>query len=162
MKEHRTPLDWFWVVLATVGFVGWIPWRVVKFKKMKGSGLLGTLVGWGVLWKMPESGVWFWGALIGGVVLAVWASHEAEKTLTYDDPRIVIDEVVGVWVACIALPRTWGPMVAGLILFRLFDVMKGPWGRAVSRWPGGVGIVADDLLAGGIANALVWVGMILS
>ncbi len=72
--------------------------------------------------------------------------------LTYDDPRIVIDEVAGVWLACAGLPRTALPMILGFVLFRVFDVWKGPWGRTAARLPGGFGIVADDLAAGVIAN----------
>jgi phosphatidylglycerophosphatase A len=46
-------------------------------------------------------------------------------------------------------------MLAGLILFRVFDVWKGPWGRAASKLPGGWGVVADDVLAGLIAAFLI-------
>jgi phosphatidylglycerophosphatase A len=83
-------------------------------------------------------------------------SHWAEKILAHhDDPRIVIDEVAGLWVAAIAVPRTLGPMMAALILFRVFDVFKGPWCRWAARAPGGWGVVADDLLAGLLANLLL-------
>jgi phosphatidylglycerophosphatase A len=56
-----------------------------------------------------------------------------------------------VWTACLLLPRLPAPFLLGAFFFRVFDVFKGPWGRAVSRLPGGWGVVADDLVAGVIA-----------
>lgn len=152
------PTPWgkkFILALATVGFVGCIPYRLIQHKKWKGSGLLGTLVGWGLLWSFPSHGGALWGTMALLLALSVYSSHQAEPWLTPDDPRIVIDEVIGVWLACGALPRTAPPMVLGFVLFRVFDVWKGPWGRAVSRWPGGWGIVADDVLAGVLAHGIV-------
>jgi len=145
--------------LATVGGLGLLPYRLVKFKKWKGGGILGTLAGWGLLWAVPAEGwvFWFWFAAL--LALSVAVSHRAEAWLTPDDPRIVIDEVIGVWVACAGLPRTLAPMAAGMVLFRVFDVFKGPWGRAAERLPGGWGIVADDLVAGVIAQVLVRAGL---
>lgn len=145
----------FWVAVATVGHVGSLPYRIVPHKKWKGGGLLGSLVGWGLLWHFPNQGGILWGSAAVLFALSVYASHRAEPCLTPDDPRIVIDEVIGVWLACGALPRLGTPMVWGLVLFRVFDVWKGPWGRAVSRLPGGWGIVADDVVAGLLAHALV-------
>jgi phosphatidylglycerophosphatase A len=139
---------------ASVGFVGCLPYNIVPFKKWKGSGLLGSLAGWGLLWLMP-AGHFFWVALAVAAVVSVPICGAAEKVWGYDDPRIVFDELVGVWIACAFVPRRWGPMLAGLILFRVFDVWKGPWGRAASKLPGGWGVVADDVLAGLIAAFLI-------
>lgn len=142
-----------WAVLsvATVGFLGWAPYHLVPHKKWKGGGLLGTLAGAALLWEAPTRGPLLW-ALFGIVLLvSIVTSHWAEKWLSLDDPRIVIDEVAGVWTACLLLPRLPAPFLLGAFFFRVFDVFKGPWGRAVSRLPGGWGVVADDLVAGVIA-----------
>jgi phosphatidylglycerophosphatase A len=139
--------------LATVGFVGWAPYSLVPFRKFKGGGLLGTMVGWGLLWVLP-TGPWFVLITLGMIVLAVGVSDKAERWLTHDDPRIVIDEVAGIWVAALGLAREPLPLVIAFMAFRVFDVFKGPWGRAAARLPGGWGIVADDLVAGLIANVL--------
>lgn len=144
---------WTVLGLATVGFVGWAPYRLIPFRKFKGGGLLGTLVGWGLLWVLP-TGPWFVLLTLGMIVLAVGVSDKAERWLTHDDPRIVIDEVAGVWVAAIGITREPVPLLTAFIAFRIFDVFKGPWGRAAARLPGGWGIVADDLVAGIIANVL--------
>ena len=152
-KVWRGAGRWAILCLATVGFVGWAPYYLVPFQKFKGGGLLGTAVGWGLLWVLP-TGPWFVLMAAGMIALAVWASDWAERWLTHDDPRIVIDEVAGVWVAALGIARAPVPMITAFILFRIFDVWKGPWGRAAARWPGGWGIVADDLVAGVIANVL--------
>jgi phosphatidylglycerophosphatase A len=131
--------------------VGFLPYRIVPFVKYKGGGLLGSLVGWALAWRCPVN-IWTVTAL---TALAILVSHRAEKALTHDDPRIVIDETAGIWVAVAGLPRQMGPMLGALLLFRFFDVVKGPWGRAAARLPGGWGVVADDILAGLIANVLV-------
>lgn len=144
---------WTVLCLATVGFVGWAPYHLVPFRKFKGGGLLGTLVGWGLLWLLPTGPV-FLLLTLGMIALAVVVSDKAERWLTHDDPRIVIDEVAGMWVAALGITREPVPLIVAFIAFRVFDVFKGPWGRAAARLPGGWGIVADDLVAGVIANIL--------
>ena len=72
---------------------------------------------------------------------------------------VVVDEVVGQWVSLLLLPFTLWTAVAGFALFRLMDVIK-PWpARDLERLPGGIGIVADDLMAGVYANLLLRVGL---
>lgn len=142
--------------LATVGFLSYAPYRLVPFTKWKGGGLLGSLAGWVLFWLLPEKGPLLWLSMAGVLSLSVFVSHQAERLLgQHDDPRIIIDEVIGVWLACAALPRALGPLAAGLVLFRFFDALKGPWGRWAARAPGGWGVVADDVLAGVLANLVV-------
>ncbi|MCE2460956.1 MAG: phosphatidylglycerophosphatase A [Pseudomonadales bacterium] len=80
-----------------------------------------------------------------------------------DDPAIVLDEVVGVWFALLFAPKSL-PWVAGaFVLFRIADVVK-PWpvSRIDTRVAGGLGIMADDLVAGLMAAAVafaVWFGV---
>jgi phosphatidylglycerophosphatase A len=144
----------FLLALASLGFIGCIPHKL-PFKKWKGAGLLGSLAAWGLLWLLPPSGPAPWIAALIALAVSIPVSTYAENQWTYDDPRIVIDELVGVWIACLAVPRQMGPMLAGLVLFRVFDVWKGPWGRAGARLPAGLGVVADDVLAALIASAIL-------
>ena len=94
------------------------------------------------------------------ILLGIWAAGEAEKLFErHDDGRIVIDEVVGQLVALLWLPVS--PLVAltGFVLFRIFDIWKPPPVRAFEALPGGLGVVADDLMAGVYANLvgqLLW------
>jgi phosphatidylglycerophosphatase A len=67
--------------------------------------------------------------------------------------------VAGQWVTLLLLPFTLGTAIAAFFLFRLMDVLK-PWpARDLERLPGGVGIVADDLMAGVYANLLLRAGL---
>ena len=67
----------------------------------------------------------------------------------HDHSGIVWDEFVGFWITMIAVPVTWQWIVAGFVLFRLFDIVK-PWPVKVvdKRMTGGFGIMFDDVLAG--------------
>lgn len=100
-------------------------------------------------------GIW---GLIAAIVLAfaggIYAVHQLEKQpgADHDSPSVVIDEVIGVWIAGIPAafyPQLWIP---AFFLFRFFDVLK-PWpisflDRKVS---GAFGVIIDDMVAGVIA-----------
>jgi phosphatidylglycerophosphatase A len=141
-------------------------------------GTWGSLVGliwFAVLLAPGHPGPFFAGALLG-IPVAVWSAGRAEHLLGRPDPgSVVVDEIVAVPLCFVApLAAVWaGPggvfpdlerflrvypfwLVPGVFgLFRLFDIWK-PWPvRQSQRWPGGRGIVADDLLAA------VWVNLVL-
>jgi len=79
----------------------------------------------------------------------------------HDHPGIVWDEFVGLWITLIGAPAGWPWVVAGFVLFRIFDILK-PWPVrwADRRVGGGLGIMLDDALAGlyalGILQATAW------
>ena len=83
-------------------------------------------------------------------ILGVWSAGKAEKTLGRVDPgQVVIDEVVGQIITFLATPKaSWVGMVAGFILFRAFDVVKPFPAQQAERFPGGWGIMLDDVVAG--------------
>jgi phosphatidylglycerophosphatase A len=87
--------------------------------------------------------------------IGIWASGREEDRLGTKDPgAIVIDEVAGMLLACCGNPRSW-PWVLGLFLaFRFFDVVKPLGINRLQALPGGLGVVADDLLAGLYAGLL--------
>lgn len=83
-------------------------------------------------------------------LLGVWACAAASRTLgVHDDPRIVLDEVIGFLVAMAGTPPSWASVAAGFALFRALDILK-PWPINVldRRLGGGLGIMLDDVLAG--------------
>jgi phosphatidylglycerophosphatase A len=86
--------------------------------------------------------------LAAGTLIAVWAAGEAEKELGHDAGPIVIDEVIGQAIALLFAPHRIGVFVAAFFLFRLFDIWKPLGAREAQRLPGGVGVVADDVIAG--------------
>ena len=80
-----------------------------------------------------------------------------------DAPAIVLDEIVGVWFALLFVPKSPVWIVAAFVLFRIADVAK-PWpvSWADTRIKGGLGIMADDLIAGLMATvviAVAWLAM---
>ena len=82
--------------------------------------------------------------------LAIWAAGATARQLGKEDPGlVVIDEVLGQWLTAAAIGRpTWQSYVLAFALFRIFDITK-PWPiRKLESLHGGLGIVADDLLAG--------------
>jgi phosphatidylglycerophosphatase A len=84
------------------------------------------------------------------LVLGVWSAGEAEKVFGRADPgQVVIDEVVGQIITFVATPRiTWIGLITGFILFRAFDIVKPFPARRAERFPGGWGIMLDDVVAG--------------
>ncbi len=93
--------------------------------------------------------------VLAAVFLGLWAVERAGVT---DDPGwVVIDEFAGQWVALLGLARvTVAGLAAAFVLFRLLDVLKpGPVGWA-DRQGGVTGVMADDVIAGGIAAGILW------
>lgn len=76
------------------------------------------------------------------------ATAVARSSGLKDPQQVVIDEVAGQWIALLFAPVSWKTMLAGFILFRLFDILKPPPVRQLERLPEGTGIVVDDLAAG--------------
>ncbi|HOW28026.1 MAG TPA: phosphatidylglycerophosphatase A [Elusimicrobiota bacterium] len=152
------------LALASGFFVSYVPYRVVPFKKWKGGGLIGSLMGVCLILFLPALTLPVLG-LVTAVLIscAVSVSHVAEKLMgNHDDPRIIIDEVAGMWIAALGIPHHPMGIVGSFILFRFFDVAKFRWGHSVSRWPGGWGIVADDVAAGIAANIVLRVILALA
>jgi len=96
-------------------------------------------------------------AIVAVTLLGTIAAARAERVWGEDPGRVVVDEVAGQWLALVALPPTWGWIVAGLLLFRLFDITKPPPCRRLEHLPDGLGVMADDLAAGIYARLLLLV-----
>jgi phosphatidylglycerophosphatase A len=91
--------------------------------------------------------------------IGVWAANRVSKALRTEDPSlVVIDEISGQLIALLppALAQSWFGVLASFLLFRFFDILKPFPIRRLERLPGGLGIVADDVGAGVLAAAVVW------
>jgi phosphatidylglycerophosphatase A len=107
-----------------------------------------------VWWFRPDDAALLTMTAVVAVVGAWAAGQEERRAGAHDPPTIVVDEVAGMLIACCGNPRTW-PWVLGLFLaFRAFDVLKPLGINRLQELPGGVGVVADDLLAGLYASLL--------
>ncbi len=83
------------------------------------------------------------------------ATQVARAFATKDPQFVVIDEVAGQLITLIGAPLTWKSFLAGLILFRAFDIVKPPPVRQLEKLPEGTGIVLDDVAAGVYAFAVM-------
>jgi len=89
-------------------------------------------------------------------LIGIPAATQVARAAGVKDPQfVVIDEVAGQLVALIAVPLAWKTFLVGLILFRVFDILKPPPIRLLERLPEGTGIVVDDLGAGLYALAVM-------
>ena len=142
--EIRGWKDRVTVVFASVLFLGYAP---------VASGTVGSLPAAGVAACLRDRPAAL--LLVAAVLffLGMAASTRAEKIFGKKDAStIVIDEFVGMLIAFLWLPVTWGSGIAVFLLFRLFDILKPfPAGRC-ERLGGGLGVMADDVVAGIYAN----------
>jgi len=159
-------------IVATGLFSGYIPWA---------SGTFGTLVGV-LFYLIPgvEHPAVLGAMVVAGFFTGVWSSarvaavvghqltQSAEKAKqlfrqerheTADPSIVVIDEIVGIWVTLLFLPKTLPVMIIGFVAFRVFDITKPQPARALEGIPNGWGIMLDDVVAGiyaNIATHIVW------
>ena len=138
--------------LATGFGVGYLP-----FVPGTWGSLLGLLITW---FFVPVN---LWSILIWVLVLIIGAvvSTKAENDLGHDARPIVIDEVLGMGLALLLVPKKIVYYVIAFVLFRLFDIVKPFPARQAERLPGGWGVMMDDLVAGVYANVVVQVVLIL-
>lgn len=128
--------------IATGAYSGYLP---------KAPGTWGSIAGiiiWlaaGRLALMP-----YLGLIAALFIIGTISAGAAEKIVDRGDPGIVvIDEIVGQLIALTLIPFDPFPVLAGFVLFRLFDIMKPfPVGWLDSNIHGGLGIMLDDVVAG--------------
>lgn len=94
-----------------------------------------------------------WLQIVFAVVISVfglWACGKTADDLgVHDHPAIVWDEVAGFYITMIGAAISWQSLLVGFVLFRFFDIVKpGPIRILDKRLHGGLGIMADDVLAG--------------
>ena len=98
----------------------------------------------------------FAGLILVTLVSGALSATEVEHREGTDDPsKIVVDEVVGQWLALFLLPFSWPIVIAAFVLFRAFDIWKPFPVRAAERVGHGVGVMLDDVVAGVYANLVI-------
>ena len=110
-----------------------------------------------VLWLLQHSTPALLALLILVTALGTWAAEQAERALGggKDPGAIVVDEVAGMTLSVLAVPLSLPALLAAFLLFRVFDVVKPFPANVSQRLRGGLGVMADDLIAGLYALALV-------
>jgi len=122
-------------------------------------GSLGGLAVAIVLHRFAGFGRWHF-LLLAAVIFApsVWAATRTARAVGRKDPgMVVVDEVIGQWIALAgAASFTWISYATAFFLFRVFDIWKPPPVRQLEALPEGLGIVADDIMAGIYAALVLW------
>jgi phosphatidylglycerophosphatase A len=119
-------------------------------------GTAGSLLGLAIWWLWSDLNIWLQLSFITTTFfLGVWAATLAERDWGHDAGKIVIDEVVGMWITLWLLPKSYLLFAVGFLLFRAFDIIKPLGARSIQKLPGGWGVMMDDLLAGVYANLLL-------
>lgn len=169
--KQKTPLDYFSLAITTFG-VGYLPLA---------PGTWGSAVGVAIylLFLLVETnlGIYFlyegwnteqitaWIHAINVIIffvfclVGVWASGRATRLFQDKDPqKVVVDEVIGQLLVFMFVPFAvhWYYVVAGFLLFRLFDIWKPYPINSLQNLPAGIGVCADDILAS------VYAGTVLS
>jgi len=107
---------------------------------------------------LTQWSVWLYGlsflALLG---MGYWAVARIDLSGNKDPGFVVIDEVLGMWVTFIAIPLTIPSVIAGFLLFRIFDIIKPYPCRRLEKLPGYWGILCDDLAAGFYAWVILFI-----
>src|SRR5260370_23205147 len=93
------------------------------------------------------------------LIPGIWSAGVVAKQEGKKDPRlVVVDEVIGPWIALAgASTLNWKSWLAAFLFFRLLDIWKPPPVRQLEHLPSGTGIVADDVMAG-VYGALAMFG----
>jgi phosphatidylglycerophosphatase A len=130
------------VFIATFGYVGYFPIA---------PGTAGSLA------ALPLYALVRWGGtpaielitMAAVMAIGIWAATGTERALHRKDPGpVVIDEVLGMLITLAFMPLSWWGIALGFLIFRIFDVIKPfPAGR-LEHLPSGLGIMADDAMAG--------------
>lgn len=96
------------------------------------------------------------------VIGVLSCNMEEKRTLLKDDPRIVIDEMAGMWLTLILRPDLLlSQVVIGFLLFRFFDILKPGLIDGSQELSGGLGVMVDDLLAGLVSAGLLQLIMVV-
>lgn len=163
-------------LFATGGFISYIPTAILKNKKNTGAGFLGTLEGVLLyLFVMPQN-YWAYGIFLAAFI--IFASYVSDRVNfgdgKKDNPKIIIDEIAGYYLAVAFLPKTGMVMLLGFVLFRIFDSSKIGFIKRTESFGSalppevkhkfcvnGFAVVLDDLAAGLAANIIMQIMLLL-
>jgi len=126
-------------------------------------GTMGAIVGCLALWLFEKynlistttTPVLFIGLIVITTILGIIATDKLEEEWGKDPSKVVLDEVIGMWITMMFVPFTFLNLLIGFGLFRFFDIAKPLGIRKLESLKGGIGVMADDILAGIYANIVL-------
>lgn len=135
-------MNGFAVFIASFGYVGFFPIAPGT------AGSLAALALFAFIKWIGDSAVEL-SAIVAVFAIGVWAAQGTETAVGRKDPGIVvIDEVLGMLVTLALLPLSLAGIALGFLIFRVLDVIKPYPAAKLEHLHGGLGIMADDLVAG--------------
>jgi len=126
-------------------------------------GTMGAIVGCLALWLFEKynlistttTPLLFIGLIVITTILGIIATDKLEDEWGKDPSKVVLDEVIGMWITMMFVPLSFLNVLIGFGLFRFFDIAKPLGIRKLESLKGGVGVMADDILAGIYANIVL-------
>jgi len=160
--KQKTPLDYFSLAITTFG-VGYIPLAPGTWGSAVGVAIyllfLSVETNLGIYfvhkgWSAEQITAWIHAVnviiFLVFCLVGVWASDRATRLFQNKDPqKVVVDEVIGQLLVFMFVPFAlhWYYVIAGFLLFRLFDIWKPYPIDSLQNLPAGIGVCADDILA---------------
>ena len=161
--KPKTPLDYFALAVTTFG-VGYLPLAPGTYGSAVGV-LIYLLFGWlensftsnfdANGWTAAQIAAWIhvFNLVLFTLfcLLGIWAANRATILFRKKDPQeSVVDEVIGQLIVFLFVPFNthWYFVLSGFLLFRLFDIWKPYPIDSLQNLPAGIGVCADDILAG--------------
>ncbi len=143
--QSRYKISFFSKIIATGFFTGYAP---------VAPGTAGSLIAVLIYWVFINSN--FQLLILSAIFFAIGVitSGEFEKRDGHDPSIVVVDEIVGMWVALLFVQKEIGTVLFSFFVFRIMDVIKPPPAKNFDRMNGGIGIMMDDVVAGVYANVL--------
>jgi len=157
MIKNSIPIQ-FWKIFLSGFGTGFLPLAPGTW-----GAILALLLMWPFLVFLPHQFT-----LILSIVILIfsWIGALGSDLLATDwgkDPRqTVIDEMVGIWIALLGIPRELKYWVAAFLLFRFFDILKPVGIRRLEKTGGGWAVMLDDILAGVYANVVIQMFLFLA
>jgi phosphatidylglycerophosphatase A len=131
-------------LICTFFFAGYFPFA---------PGTFGSLITLVIIWLFIPS--FFYILLpvsIGLFFISTWSATQGEEIFGKDGRQMVIDEVTGMAISLLFVPKEIKWYVIAFFLFRLFDIVKPPPARGAEKLKAGWGVTLDDVIAGIYAN----------
>jgi phosphatidylglycerophosphatase A len=133
-------INWFEKLVGSGFYTGYIPIA---------SGTFGSLAAI-VLYFIPgfEKLEIIIPAIVLLFVYGLFVSSKFEKVYGKDPAQCTVDEIVGTWIALLALPKTLLIILTSFLIWRSLDIIKPFPARTSEKLPGGLGIMIDDVISG--------------
>lgn len=133
-------INWFEKIIGSGFLTGYIPFA---------SGTFGSLAALLIYWVPGfERPVILLPTIIIFTFYGIYVGNKFEKVYGKDPAECTVDEMVGMWITLLFLPKTLTVSFLAFVSWRISDIIKPPPARQLEDLKGGLGIMMDDVAAG--------------